>query len=232
MNKKGFTLAEVLITLTILGVVATLIIPNIVKSYEKRQTITKLQKIYSELNRLMTVTVIENGPVSTWQGTSQEKIQKYIIPYLKVKETLTMPEVRNQAGGKFYQISGKQETSVTFIQGSWDNSALAVNLTNGIQLWINIGQKNCFFYVDLNGHKKPNTFGKDIFTFFYWAVNERLALDSRCDGDTEYKRRSIDEFKSGGTCPYKYGCNKNDRGMWCGALIEALGWKITKDYPW
>ena len=50
----GFTLAEVLITLSILGVVAAISIPNIIQQYQKRVTVTKLQKVYSELNKAVT----------------------------------------------------------------------------------------------------------------------------------------------------------------------------------
>jgi prepilin-type N-terminal cleavage/methylation domain-containing protein len=45
--KKGFTLAEVLITLGIVGVVATITLPSVIKNYQKRQTVTQLKKAYT-----------------------------------------------------------------------------------------------------------------------------------------------------------------------------------------
>ena len=51
-NKKGFTLAEVLITLSILGVVAAISIPNVIHQYQKRLTITKLQKAYANIQAM------------------------------------------------------------------------------------------------------------------------------------------------------------------------------------
>ena len=47
----GFTLAEVLITLGIIGIVATLTIPSLINNYQKKQTVTKLQKAISVLNQ-------------------------------------------------------------------------------------------------------------------------------------------------------------------------------------
>jgi len=45
-NKKGFTLAEVLITLGIIGVVASLTIPTLMANYQKVQYVTGLKRAY------------------------------------------------------------------------------------------------------------------------------------------------------------------------------------------
>lgn len=63
MNRKGFTLAEVLITLSILGVVAAITIPNIIQQYQKRLTITKLQKAYATLEQAAGNIAINTGCV-------------------------------------------------------------------------------------------------------------------------------------------------------------------------
>ena len=52
--KKAFTLAEVLITLTIIGVIAALTIPNLMQNWQKEVTITKVKKAYNILNRAAT----------------------------------------------------------------------------------------------------------------------------------------------------------------------------------
>ena len=49
-NKKAFTLAEVLITLTIIGVIAAITIPNLMQKYTKHQYVVGLKKAYSELS--------------------------------------------------------------------------------------------------------------------------------------------------------------------------------------
>ena len=45
--KKAFTLAEVLITLTIIGVIAALTIPNLVQSWRKHERISEIKTAYS-----------------------------------------------------------------------------------------------------------------------------------------------------------------------------------------
>lgn len=49
--KTAFTLAETLITLGIIGVVAALTIPSIIKNYQKKQTAIKLKQTYSLLTQ-------------------------------------------------------------------------------------------------------------------------------------------------------------------------------------
>ena len=46
--KKGFTLAEVLITLGVIGVVAAMTIPTMITNYEKKQTAIEVKKAYTE----------------------------------------------------------------------------------------------------------------------------------------------------------------------------------------
>lgn len=45
--KKGFTLAEVLITLGIIGVVAAMTLPTLVQKYQDKADHSHLQKVYS-----------------------------------------------------------------------------------------------------------------------------------------------------------------------------------------
>ena len=51
MKKLAFTLAEVLITLVIIGVVAAMTIPTLVTNADKKATATKLKVFYSKINQ-------------------------------------------------------------------------------------------------------------------------------------------------------------------------------------
>ncbi|MCK7470053.1 MAG: type II secretion system GspH family protein [Desulfomicrobium escambiense] len=63
-NQKGFTLAEVLITLVILGIVAVYTIPTIQKAYEKQFIVTKLAKSVSTFNSALKQLSIDKGCVN------------------------------------------------------------------------------------------------------------------------------------------------------------------------
>lgn len=52
-NSKGFTLAEVLITLGIIGVVAAMTLPSLVTKYKDKELITRTKKVYSDINNAL-----------------------------------------------------------------------------------------------------------------------------------------------------------------------------------
>ena len=74
-RKFGFTLAEVLITLGIIGVVAALTVPTLIAKYKEKENVAKLKKVYSTLSQAMLFAVEEYGTLDTW-GMSQSNVGK------------------------------------------------------------------------------------------------------------------------------------------------------------
>ena len=71
-KKAAFTLAEVLITLAIIGVVAAMTIPTLIANYKEKQTVTQLAKVFSILSSAYQMVQAEYGPVTSW-GLSDTK---------------------------------------------------------------------------------------------------------------------------------------------------------------
>jgi prepilin-type N-terminal cleavage/methylation domain-containing protein len=63
--KKGFTLAEVLITLGIIGVVAALTIPALVGKYQEKVLKTQFKKMYATINTALQKTYFDLGEQQT-----------------------------------------------------------------------------------------------------------------------------------------------------------------------
>ena len=59
--KKGFTLAEVLITLMIIGIVAALTIPSVISNYQQQEFKTGLKKAVSVLNEAIQTNIAQDG---------------------------------------------------------------------------------------------------------------------------------------------------------------------------
>ena len=84
LRKKAFTLAEVLITLGIIGVVAAMTLPVLTGKYQKQIKISQLKNIYSPMQRLDTRVKAEYGDtLNTYLPDSKEFFGQYLIPYLK-----------------------------------------------------------------------------------------------------------------------------------------------------
>ena len=66
IKKSGFTLAEVLITLGIIGVVAAMTLPALVGKYKEKQRVTQLKKAYSILNQAFLMAIKDYGTPDNW----------------------------------------------------------------------------------------------------------------------------------------------------------------------
>lgn len=66
MKKNAFTLAEILITLGIIGVVAALTMPSLIQNYRKHVVETRLAKVYSVMNQAIKMTSAEYGEPTVW----------------------------------------------------------------------------------------------------------------------------------------------------------------------
>ena len=96
-RKAAFTMAEVLITLGIIGIVAAMTLPSLIGKYQKKVTVTRLKRTYTVLSQAVQRSIADNGDPSGWNTESyywsegsQANLQKiletfsstYIVPYL------------------------------------------------------------------------------------------------------------------------------------------------------
>ena len=99
-KRAAFTLAEVLITLGIIGVVAAMTMPTLITNHQKEVTAKRLEQTYSILSQAMTRAQADHGDVSSWgfvastpmdpdnQDQQRNELIKnflnYIVPYLNL----------------------------------------------------------------------------------------------------------------------------------------------------
>ena len=209
-RRVGFTLAEVLITLGIIGIVSAMTIPTLVKNYEKQNTISTLKKAYSTINRAVMNRLIDIEHIS-FNLSSIEQIEKYWAPYLKIASI--EPYSDNSDTNEFYyDMLGNQiwQPNTNFRRATF-------TLYDGIRYTIEkINSEDQIILADINGKKAPNKFGKDVFLFL---------LDLRTNSLSPYGfQLSDDEINS--------SCNANGDGQFCASKIIKSGWQIKDDYPW
>ena len=164
-NKSAFTLAEVLITLGVIGVVAAMTIPVLIQKHQEKVTVTKVKKIYSVISNAYEVLKIQNGDYSEW-GTQGEDDQSVIFANKIVPHLKTNKVCGYTGKGCFPDtIYGK------LITKSWyniENSKRPYKLimADGTLIALEERPKSGKVFVDVNGFKGPNQLGKDLFAFF------------------------------------------------------------------
>ena len=77
IKKCAFTLAEVLITLGIIGVVAAITLPVIIQNHQKHVVENRLKSFYSIINQAVRMSEIDNGPAAEWIDESNRKTFTY-----------------------------------------------------------------------------------------------------------------------------------------------------------
>ena len=230
LRMTAFTLAETLITLGIIGIVAALTIPTLFANYQKRMTITRLKASYSKLTQALQAATDDYGPVEQWFLNDNDVshyetiitavIHEKIIPYAKVIDDcgLSCP-LRKKV--KICRLNGVctwgQSDSGYYTIYLADGSSWEFMIDNNGRTMMNIK-----VYIDINGNGKPNIFGKDIFVVL---LDDGVRL---LGSDAKYSRSSLL-----GNC--RECCSKNAgsyAGDRCGGLIQRDGWQIMPDYPW
>lgn len=168
--KKGFTLAEVLITLGIIGVVAAITIPGLMTAHKARVLQTQYLKSYSIVQQL--IRRMENDDVAMDSGMLSQ-VKNYLTGATYCGNTGIILNHEPDDSPCFY---AKSELYKTF-DGKNTISPYIMDdaqyvLPDGMVLlfeWDTSNYKDgshCWIFIDINGYKKkPNRWGVDLFTF-------------------------------------------------------------------
>lgn len=239
-NKKtkflAFTLAEVLITLGIIGVVAAMTIPTLISNTQKKEAVTRFKSAYAQLNQAVKLSISDNGDISGWDIDGKDWFDTYLSNYLKI-QTQPFKSVAFDDSIPYKQSSGNREGALAILTR---NNSMVYTLLNGIDLIVETtyysdGAPTRGIIIDTNGrNSRPNQFGKDTFYVVIDTAHGGVAPLGKWAGTecTPPVDGSPDRNWYKNTSCLSYGCNKNSRGMYCAGLIIADGWTIAKDYPW
>jgi len=174
---KAFTLAEVLITLTVVAVLAILTIPTIISNSTERATVSQLKKVYSTLSQAYTLAVQGNGTPNNWGigGYSDPVIINKIKPYLSVSKDCTDGSSGCFPPGVKYRLLKTGDDGIyndtpqpklqladgTLLYAMSDDPSCGWNVGSSPTIYVCGG-----YYADINGWKGPNQWGKDVFQFW------------------------------------------------------------------
>ena len=221
--KPAFTLAEALITLTILGVVATIAIPSMSNNYKKQKIESYVKKFYIEANDAIKLSEAKNKKRTTWdfsQDVENEKetnknvlfYKKYFIDYLPARKL---------------DSTDSNNALVVFSNGS------GVNISEDGHRWL--------FCMESKNLEKDEelTLGSKCFLFGFYPNAEK---------SEEYGEFAAKNYRNRGIEPYVAGEKINlpngkedfisetslyeiEPKKHATKIIQLNGWKVPKNYP-
>lgn len=160
-SKNAFTLAEVLITLGIVGVVASLTMPSIIKHYQHKALEASFKKSYANLYNALNKAMIDSPEIKRADDSvGYPPIADAILKeYKKIKDIDSNDRIKYIENVRTYTKSKgvRPECSLAVFNATLPDGSTIGFYHNCSQVWISM---------DTNGlHKSPNAYGHDYFLF-------------------------------------------------------------------
>lgn len=178
----GFTLAEVLITLGIIGIVAEITIPTLMQNVQDQQFKAAWKKGYSVIAQATENIKMDNGGMMIGTITGADQMKELYKQYLHKTQ-----DCNSSDSSCVYTQRALNATAYSSVQRA------ILYLNDGSMFIFNYGDTNCntkigssgipccgSIVVDVNGQKSPNTVGKDIYGAY---VTSNRVLPFGTEGD-------------------------------------------------
>lgn len=233
-KNRAFTLAEVLITLGIIGIVAAMTLPTVINNAQDRQFRAMLKKQYSVIAQAIQLIFAKDNILITPQEDGWLKMPYFVCRIgeqlksirsgLKCDEVLinddyvmndqsSLPKNANvhwHRNGEWYDKTGK---ALNMNGGGTEGyGQLTFVLPDGA--WVNFNCTNTVF-IDVNGVQRPNTVGRDIFYFLikdnqfspvFWTSDTGNNING-CSGSENYTLINKDNYKEDCKSGSGWGCS-------------------------
>lgn len=257
---RGFTLAEVLVTLGIIGIVAAMTIPTLVSNYQKKEYVTGLKKAYSTIGQGFKLMMADAGVTqfdqtdlfynNTHKNTEPRNsmINTTIKKYFKVLKSCKFRDFSCKISG--YTNLGTTGTFNLADDGNGFYTADGMfidllRLNDSCPPNYNLSGRMKSFCgivtVDINGAKKPNKRGRDLFDFAishdgnlfpFAGTDETKYWCEVSPGDCPSGLENNDLYWRGNLAPLycgTLGSNdvQNADGTGCSARIMEEGWEMN-----
>lgn len=214
IRRAAFTLAEVLITLGIIGVVAAMTMPVLIQNHKKSEATARLKKFYSTMSQAILLSENDNGPAKQW--TKADNIAKDPDTGLYDDADAVNTEIYFNTYLKNYLKYLKTEKDE-------DTNLFKVMMNDGSSFLMRNG--DCIdFIFDYNGDKYPNKEGRDRYRFvicpagYQFNANKNLSFSVYAQAASTTRTQRLSNCKSD--------------PRYCVGLLEYDNWEFKSDYPY
>lgn len=227
MRESAFTLAEVLVTLGIIGVVSAMTIPTLMQNHQRKTYVVQLNKVYNEFQQAFVQKVNDRNAVSLKEagfvsGSEENFLKSYfkIVKYCDKTTTDCFASSYNSLSGSSVDMSLMDNGYKAVLSSG---AAVSLDLTDGAGTGDCIGS----IFVDTNGKGGPNIAGRDLFRMYIYSdgVLDDYLIDSTC--------RKTNACSSGSSAKdlreinFNDFCNKTGDPDGCFGKILNDNWEMT-----
>lgn len=246
-KSKAFTLAEILITIGILGVVSALLLPSINTNVAKTQYVNALRSISTNLtDKIQAQMALEDvddvGDLKAFQNNTEYtgflRDLSQIIPMRPATKDHTNLKALNgkpKSTVNHYQFAEKLLKERIYLMKNGGLIYIGTYIPGGRRANASLEQIQAYggqlyryyadFYIDINGHREPNIFGRDIFRFWLGQDGVLYPLGGKdisifwghTDSTWKFSSHNLD-----------WNChNTTSYGIGCPGRIREENWKMN-----
>lgn len=221
IKKLAFTLAEVLIVIGIIGIIAELVLPTLFNSVTDQARVASLKKSYSTVSQAYTMFLQDNGTLGDYSRSlgldytsTSERVLGQMLTYVRNGKACYRNATTCFPSTGYRMLRGDSNTDVLYQIETNDHLSKA-KLADGTLLAIDIDDMDCAttsfdvqnycanLAMDINGDKPPNQMGVDL--FYFALTQDKLIPYGLGHSDTDsYVTAGCNKFTSSG---YGFGCS-------------------------
>ncbi len=223
-RRRGFTLAEVLVTLGIIGVVSAMTVPTLMQNHQRKVYVTQLHKFYNELQQALLRYQTDKNAINLVEAglTGETPVKDFLYSYFKVIQGCE-GVVQPCFASSYRSISG----SAKEIPNEWGGYCIVT--AGGMSVCLDppnrFGNYGVVFF-DINGPQEPNIMGRDAFyaAIFYDGVIDVVGadIDCRTNGICGTEGGTLKDIR--GTVE---DCTSGDLGQSCFGQLLNNNWEMT-----
>ncbi len=187
-KNKAFTLAETLVVMGIIGVVAALTLPNLSASTGNKENVARVQKAYSTINEAFDRVQAEYGNIKRWPSRDfgwngsddTDFFANRISEYLKVSKNCGRNANQGCMPTSIKYMNGTAYSAGFSMLIDSNTAAYKLILADGSSFALAAASGDIYMVVDIDGPRKGSaTLGKDIFDFYFSSDFSNAGIRSK-----------------------------------------------------